>query len=131
MQCYCTWIDIQVRILKLRGGGGATRGITGRLPFYKRAEESARLFGKREAMGADNSRLLSHTEEEDVYSHTCRRSGSERREATSTTIDIGFAIRARKPSPRRSLSDGELGVLKRMVSGEAGTAWRGIVLAVY
>ena len=72
-------------------------------------------------MGADSSRLFSPTEDEDLHSHSYRRTNSERREATSTTIDIGFAIRARRASdggstPLKSVSDGELGMLQRMVS---------------
>ena len=74
-------------------------------------------------MGADSSRLFSPSEEEDFYSsHSYRRMSSERREATSTTIDIGFAIRA--GSCRAEVAGtglvscrGEHGVLQRMVRG--------------
>lgn len=49
-------------------------------------------------MGADNSRIFSPSEDDDaIYTHY-RRMGAERKEATSTTIDIGFAIRASTPS---------------------------------
>ena len=74
-----------------------------------------------EIMGADNSRLFSPSEEEDFPVHGYRRMRSERREATSTTIDIGFAIRARSckagvVGTGLVSSGGEPSMLQRMVS---------------
>ena len=68
-------------------------------------------------MGADNSRLFSPSEEDDFYGgHGYKRMSSERREATSTTIDIGFAIRARSCKALDGSCSGEQhGVLQRMV----------------
>ena len=72
-------------------------------------------------MGADNSRLFSPSEEDDFPIHGYRRVRSERREATSTVIDVGFAIRARSckagvVETGLVSSSGEPGVLQRMVS---------------
>lgn len=73
-------------------------------------------------MGADNSRLFSPSEEDHFPVHGYKRMRSERREATSTIIDVGFAIRAR--SCKAGMvgtglvsSGGEPGMLQRMVSG--------------
>ena len=65
-------------------------------------------------MGGDNSRLFSPSEDEDFYSHSYRRMSTERKEATSTTIDVGFAIRATKAGSSRS------GPLKRFSDGLRG-----------
>lgn len=67
-------------------------------------------------MGADNSRIFSPSEEEDaIYSHY-RRMGVERKEATSTTIDIGFAIRASTPNEGGRLKDFSNAELHSVVS---------------
>lgn len=63
-------------------------------------------------MGADNSRLFSPSEEDEFYPHGHRKMGSERKEATTTTIDVGFAIRASRAS---LVSSGESSMLQRMV----------------
>ena len=63
-------------------------------------------------MGADNSRMFSPTEDEDLYSHSYRRTYSVRRKATTTTIDVGFAIRASSPKAPES------GLLKDISDGE-------------
>lgn len=69
-------------------------------------------------MGADNSRIFSPSEDEDAfYGRSYRRMGSGRKEATSTTIDMGFAIHASKASGGNGLlSDGEFSMLGAMVS---------------
>ena len=79
-------------------------------------------FGK---MGGDNSRLFSPSEDEDFYSHGYRRMNSERKEATSTTIDVGFSIRAPKAGSSGS------GQLKRLSDGLPGVVSRNVCVSLF
>ena len=74
-------------------------------------------------MGADTSRIYSPSEDEDgFYSRSFRRGlVGGRKETTTTTIDVGFAIRARKTSAGgngvvKNVLSGEINILRRMVS---------------
>ena len=67
-------------------------------------------------MGADNSRIYSPSEDEEWwYNRSNYLLSSEGKEPTTTTIDIGFAIRA-NGVPK----NGDLSVLRRMVSYPPG-----------
>ena len=74
-------------------------------------------------MGADNSRLFSPSEEDEFYPHGYRKTGSERKEATTTTIDVGFAIRASRAS---LVSSGESSMLQRMVRNSNNSTYHAL-----
>lgn len=63
-------------------------------------------------MGADNSRIYSPSEDEEWwYNRSNHLLSGEGKEPTTTTIDIGFAIRANGVA-----KNGDLSVLRGMVS---------------